>query len=218
MNPTLPWLAGLIALLVGLAVASWPRGSDGAAHSVLRHPRGDGMEATDSEGTGSEATGTEATGMEATGMEATGMEVGTVGDVAATCDLLALALRAGAGLETTLTEVAAASEAPVAVALDALVAARRWGIDPEASGVGGEAWAPLVRALRLADSAGVPPAGSIRAVAADLREGRQHRLEVATSRLRVQVVLPLGLCFLPAFVLTTVVPVVLALAARVAGP
>ena len=38
------------------------------------------------------------------------------------------------------------------------------------------------------------------------------------ERLRVSVVLPLGVCFLPAFVLTTIVPVVLTLAQRALAP
>jgi len=38
---------------------------------------------------------------------------------------------------------------------------------------------------------------------------------VATATLGIRIVLPLGLAFLPAFVLTTVVPVVLALANQV---
>ena len=44
---------------------------------------------------------------------------------------------------------------------------------------------------------------------------RQQRLEVATATLGVRIVLPLGLLFLPAFLLTTVVPIVLALARQV---
>jgi pilus assembly protein TadC len=58
----------------------------------------------------------------------------------------------------------------------------------------------------------VPPAGLLRDAAADLRRDALAQVEVATARLSVRLVLPLGLAFLPAFVLTTVVPVVLALA------
>lgn len=141
-----------------------------------------------------------------------------LGEVAATCDLIALALRSGAPVDATLSAVAECSDPSVARALRSIVAARRWGIDPVAARVGGRSWAPLLRALALADHAGVPPAGSMRAVAEDLRRRRRHRVEVATARLRVLVVLPLGLCFLPAFVLTTVIPVVLALAAGFAAP
>lgn len=141
-----------------------------------------------------------------------------VGEAAATCELIALALSCGAGVNEALAEVAESSGPTVRADLAALVAARRWGVAPVFDAGGEQAWGPLVRALALADAAGVPPAGTIARVAQDLRERRRHRLEIVTARLRVQVVLPLGVCFLPAFVLTTVVPVVLALAGRVGSP
>lgn len=192
MNPGLRLLA---ALLVGIAAAlPWPTSRYVAVGRPL--PRGSGS---------------------ARAPAASPDEI-TIGEVAATCDLVALALQSGAGVDVTLLEVADSSAPGVAAALHAIVAARKWNIDPGASAIGGSAWAPLVRAVRLADAAGVPPAAAIRGVATDLRSRRQHRLELATARLRVQVVLPLGLCFLPAFVLTTVIPVILALAVRVSAP
>jgi len=146
-----------------------------------------------------------------------------VGAVAATGDLVALALDSGVDVDGALEAVARCSdgEPAVANALRVIVAARRWGIEPGvvlAADGREDPWAPLLRALHLADAAGVPPAAAIRRTCADLRATRRHRLEVATARLRVRVVLPLGLCFLPAFVCTTVVPVVLALAGRVVAP
>jgi pilus assembly protein TadC len=53
-------------------------------------------------------------------------------------------------------------------------------------------------------------AGALGRVAADLRAARRADAEAAAQRLGVLVVLPLGLCFLPAFLLTGVVPVVVA--------
>jgi len=73
-------------------------------------------------------------------------------------------------------------------------------------------WGAVRRALDLAGRAGVPPAGLLTAGAGDLREDQRADLEARAARLSVHLVLPLGLAFLPAFVLTTVVPVVLALA------
>jgi tight adherence protein B len=43
------------------------------------------------------------------------------------------------------------------------------------------------------------------------------RVEVETAKLSVRLVLPLGLAFLPAFVLLTVVPVVTAVATSLTG-
>ena len=67
----------------------------------------------------------------------------------------------------------------------------------------------------MAASAGVPPAEALAGAADEVRRSEQQRLEVATATLGVHLVLPLGLVFLPAFILTTVVPIVLALAQHV---
>jgi len=61
----------------------------------------------------------------------------------------------------------------------------------------------------------VPPGDALAGAADEVRRREQQRLEVATATLGVRLVLPLGLIFLPAFILTTVVPVVLALARQV---
>jgi Bacterial type II secretion system protein F domain. len=61
----------------------------------------------------------------------------------------------------------------------------------------------------------VPPADVLARAAQEVRRAEQQRLEVATATLGIRIVLPLGLAFLPAFVLTTVVPIILALANQV---
>jgi pilus assembly protein TadC len=67
----------------------------------------------------------------------------------------------------------------------------------------------------MAATAGVPPADALVSAAEEVRRGERQRLEVATATLGVRIVLPLGLVFLPAFILTTVLPIVLALARQV---
>ncbi|MGB3859956.1 MAG: pilus assembly protein, partial [Ornithinimicrobium sp.] len=67
----------------------------------------------------------------------------------------------------------------------------------------------------LAARGGVPPSELLSAAASDLRRDAVARVELQTAQLAVRLVLPLGLAFLPAFVLTTVVPVVIALATSV---
>jgi pilus assembly protein TadC len=52
--------------------------------------------------------------------------------------------------------------------------------------------------------------GALGRLADDLRAARAARAEAGAQRLGVLVVLPLGLCFLPAFLLTGVVPVIVA--------
>lgn len=72
-------------------------------------------------------------------------------------------------------------------------------------------WRPLFAALQLARSVGLGPVGLLRSAAAEQRRRRAEALAVAARRLAVLAVLPTSLCLLPAFVLLTVVPLVLGL-------
>jgi pilus assembly protein TadC len=133
--------------------------------------------------------------------------------VAGALDLMALALGSGVPLVTSVDVVAQRSGPVVASHLRQVVAALRWGV-AEARAWDGlpEIWHPAGQAVALAGMAGVPPAGLLKRAAADMRRAEQRRIEEATGRLSVLVVIPLGLCFLPAFALLTVVPVIAALA------
>lgn len=62
--------------------------------------------------------------------------------------------------------------------------------------------------LELADAVGIPAASLLRGAADDLRRDDAARCLVAAERLGVHLVLPLGVCLLPAFVLVGIVPVV----------
>ncbi len=62
--------------------------------------------------------------------------------------------------------------------------------------------------LALAQRAGVPAATLLRAAAEDVRDDAAAAGLAAAERLAVRLVLPLGVCVLPAFVLVGVVPVV----------
>ncbi|NUO57395.1 MAG: secretion system protein, partial [Hamadaea sp.] len=53
-------------------------------------------------------------------------------------------------------------------------------------------------------------AATLRRVAGDLRAAEADRAEARARRAAVLLVLPLGLCFLPAFVLAGLAPVVIA--------
>jgi pilus assembly protein TadC len=61
----------------------------------------------------------------------------------------------------------------------------------------------------------VHPAGLVLAAAADLRARAAGELDERVAALGVRLVLPLGLAFLPGFLLTTVVPVILTVAASI---
>lgn len=142
----------------------------------------------------------------------------TVADVAQAMDLLALSMRSGIGLVEAVDTVAAEVGGPLGRQLAMVTAALRWGVDDASAWATAPAvWQPTAGALLLAARAGVPPADLLLRAAEDLRRAERQRLEVATARLGVLIVLPLGVAFLPAFVLTTVVPVVVALAHDVLG-
>jgi pilus assembly protein TadC len=65
------------------------------------------------------------------------------------------------------------------------------------------------RALIDASSSGVPPVDALRRAAQRSRECRRRAGEAAARTVAVKVAAPLGLCFLPAFVLLAIAPAVL---------
>lgn len=133
--------------------------------------------------------------------------------VAAALDLMALALGSGVPLVVAVEHVATRAGPVVSGHLHRVVAALRWGVEEAAAWEElPPVWRSAAHAISLAGMAGVPPAGLLQRAAADLRRAEQRRIEEATGRLSVLVVIPLGLCFLPAFALLTVVPVIAALA------
>lgn len=71
--------------------------------------------------------------------------------------------------------------------------------------------ADIRRGLRFATSTGAPSAALLHAHAAQLRRRHNRVIERRAAALGVQLVLPLGLCSLPAFICLGVVPVVLGL-------
>lgn len=136
-------------------------------------------------------------------------------DIAYAMDLLAFALSGGAPVVQALEAVAAASQESspdVASALSRVSAAMRWGVsDTQAWAVAPPAWQPAASAFALAGRAGAAPSTLLREAARDLRTSEAERVAVAGAKVGVKVVLPLGLCFLPAFILMTIVPMVLGL-------
>jgi hypothetical protein len=167
--------------------------------------------------TGGRYAGGRVAGDDAAGVDAAAREVPAV-EVADAVDLLALALHGGAGLVEAIEAVAARLDGPLGAHLHTVAAAERWGVGTVAAWASvPSAWQPAARALQMAATAGIAPADLLARAADDIRDAEEQRLDVATARLGVRVVLPLGLLFLPAFVLTTVVPIVLALATQVLG-
>lgn len=137
-------------------------------------------------------------------------------DLPEVLDHVALALCGGAGLQPALRQVAAATPGHAGLELAAVAAAMAWGLDDEAAWSNAPPrWGAAQRALSLAARGGVAPSDLLSAAALDMRRDALARVENETARLSVRLVLPLGLAFLPAFILTTVVPVVVSLAGSV---
>lgn len=139
-------------------------------------------------------------------------------DPALLLDLVAAALAAGAPMPRALSTVADALPGPVGAPLRRAAGALALGSSWRA------AWAdapPAARAvadaLEPTAAAGASPVPLLRAAAAASRRRRRAAGRAAAGRLGVWLVLPLGLCFLPAFLLLGVVPVVLSIAGRVLG-
>jgi hypothetical protein len=125
--------------------------------------------------------------------------------------LLAACLAAGVPPGTAVAVVAGAAPEPVASLLTPVAAELALGATPR------RAWGdrladpstgPMAAALVRAAETGAPAASALRAHADDLLRQRRSSAAAAVAALEVRVALPLGLCFLPAFVLVGVVPTV----------
>jgi Flp pilus assembly protein TadB len=134
-------------------------------------------------------------------------------------DLLAATLRAGAAPGDGVAVVCAALPGAAADRLSGVPSRLALGIDPV------QVWeslaadpdlAPLGRTLARAQSTGAPVVAAVSRLADDL--GRRSRAEVEerARSVGVRAALPLGLCLLPAFVLTGIVPLVAALLSTLA--
>ena len=136
----------------------------------------------------------------------------TVEEAAAALALVAAALRSGMGSLEALEAVARLCPDAAGRELAIVAAAHRWG---EASDVAwarvGPGWQTAAVSWHAAQSAGAAPAGLLAAAARRMHDDEARRVEAAVQRAGVLLVLPLGACFLPGFVATTVVPVVLLL-------
>lgn len=189
-----------VALLVSLAALLWPLA--GRRRSE-RHPdMAVANEGGDEGGDG---------GAREPASAAARPDVATVAD---TLVLLALAFRSGVGTSAALESVASASDHPgVRADLRAASAALRWGADDRlAWTAAGPEWTPAAQALALSRAAGLAPTGLLLNAADDAIAAAAEAGEVAAARVGVRLVAPIALLVLPGFVLSTVVPVVLALA------
>lgn len=137
-------------------------------------------------------------------------------DTAVVLDLAAAALSAGASIPRCLHSVDAALGVSgpyksLSEVGNLLLLGATW---PEAWDGAAPAMWRMREALEPAWRDGAAPLVLLERSAQTLRQTRTRRAKEAAARLGSKLVLPLGLCFLPAFILLGVVPIVVTLAER----
>ena len=136
-------------------------------------------------------------------------------DTAMMLELVAAMLDAGSGIGRALDLVSASASARYGDALRPVVAALAIGADWETAWRSSAVRLPEVLELRdalgFAALTGAPSSAILYAQAARLRRERFRAAEKRAASLGVKLVVPLGLCSLPAFICLGVVPVLLAL-------
>lgn len=204
-----------------LACATWLAGPFGSDRGAAGDPTSDpGAEGSVRRSTGTRGSGAEWFGLRRIRQLVVGPGRGGFGessevssrDVASALVLLALGYRSGLPTTAVLTLVAEELTPSAAQDLRQVTAALQWGAsEAEAWASVHPAWSPAARAIRVAHEAGIPPGSLLLRASDDLRHAEVERLEVAAAKAGVRLVMPLGLVLLPAFCLTTVVPLVVAL-------
>lgn len=123
--------------------------------------------------------------------------------------LLAGALGAGAPVQSALRVVGTAVGGPVGQIFTEKATALSLGVDPSvlwAQWATTAETAALGRSLRHSHDSGVPIAAVVRRLASESARERQLAVETRARAVGVRAAIPLGVCFLPAFVLVGIVP------------
>ena len=126
-------------------------------------------------------------------------------------DLVAACLASGASLERSLDVASAATGGPAAEVLGRATTALRLGADPVVVWTDvarHEPLAAMARAVARSQQTGAPLATLLPRVADQARSAHRTRAEARIRTAAVRLTGPLGVAFLPAFVLLGVVPVV----------
>ncbi|MGP4094110.1 type II secretion system F family protein [Nonomuraea sp. KM90] len=142
-------------------------------------------------------------------------------DLPFAADLMTACLRAGCPVSAA-TEIAAhAIGGPLGDRLSWASSQLRLGADPEptwAALARDPAMGQLSRAMSRAAQSGAPVADVLTRLADDAREAARATAVASARSVGVKAVAPLGLCFLPAFVLLGIVPVIAGLASTIIIP
>lgn len=134
------------------------------------------------------------------------------GDAADVIDQLTICVEAGLGFDAALARVATTSEGPLADELHHTISDIRAGV-PRAQALRALSDRAqvveirhLVTALLQAQKHGVPMAETLRIQSAEMRLKRKQRTEEKAAKLTVKMLFPIIVCFLPVFMIVSVVP------------
>ncbi|UBU13808.1 type II secretion system F family protein [Nonomuraea gerenzanensis] len=142
-------------------------------------------------------------------------------DLPFAADLMTACLRAGRPVSAATEITANAIAGPVGERLTWVSTQLRLGADPDptwASLAKDPAMGQLSRAMSRAAQSGAPVADVLTRLADDARDAARAESVAAARSVGVKAVAPLGLCFLPAFVLLGIIPVVAGLASAIVIP
>ncbi|MFC9687521.1 type II secretion system F family protein [Kribbella sp. NPDC056951] len=126
-------------------------------------------------------------------------------------ELLAACLRAGRPPQQALTTVATAIQGPLGDLLAEIAHRLTLGANPQ------DAWsllhaeppcAAVARAIDRSLTSGAPLSRTLERLANDTRQAHHHTADQHARTIESRSALPLGLCFLPAFVLLSIVPTI----------
>ncbi|HEY3001739.1 MAG TPA: type II secretion system F family protein [Kribbellaceae bacterium] len=132
-------------------------------------------------------------------------------DLPLAVELLAACLRAGRPPGEAVALVASAVGGPLGAMLDEIAGRLVLGADPAyawAVLAGEPACAPLSRAVVRSAASGGPLARTLEQLATDVWRLRQWAADERARTVETKAVVPLGLCFLPAFVLIGIAPTI----------
>ncbi|ROO90942.1 type II secretion system (T2SS) protein F [Actinocorallia herbida] len=142
-------------------------------------------------------------------------------DLPVAVELLAACLGAGVGWADAVEAVGEALGGPVGEEFEAVAVRVGLGADPAdawAARASDPALAPLARAAARAGRGGAPLSPVLTRLSRDQRSAASAAAEERAREAGVKAVAPLGLCFLPAFVLVGIVPAIAGIAQGIALP
>ncbi|MFG1947556.1 type II secretion system F family protein [Nonomuraea sp. NPDC048826] len=144
-----------------------------------------------------------------------------VADLPFAADLMSACLLAGRPTSAAAHIAATAISGPLGLRLTWVSTQLKLGADPEPTWshlARDPATAQLARAMIRAAQSGAPVADVLTRLADDAREASRAESVAAARSVGVKAVAPLGLCFLPAFVLLGIIPVIAGLATTIVLP